>query len=130
MTSKPPVIAEMKLYQATPNGPKLHRIAVRAPERDPAPNGNYRCSVFISGDGWKHIYGIDSFQSLHLAMRYIRIQASSWIDAQRQLYFDRQLKHKFDIAQLLLDDFSKWESRATLGDKLEQSLNGSSIRKK
>ena len=103
------IIAETKLWRKDGARARLLRIAIRAPEKDPkAPFGTFRCRVFISGDGWRWIYGGDSFQALDLTYEYIQTNAARWVEKKLALYHDRQLSERYDIRALLLHDYERF----------------------
>jgi len=104
-------IAETKLYEMHSGRVRRFRISVYAPERDPLPNGDFRCRLFVTGLRARYAFGIDTFQALNLAFALLRIEAKAMLGRRQRLYFDHQLKQQFDIKLHLLGDHSAYLKR-------------------
>ncbi len=114
------VIAETKLYEKHSGRVRRFRIAVYAPERDPLPNGDFRCRLFVTGRRPRYAFGIDTFQALNLAFASLRIEARDMLARKQRLYFDHKLEHPFDVRLHLLGDHSVY-----LKYRANKSLTGS-----
>jgi len=103
------IIAQTILYRKQRGIARRIRIAIAAPEREPLRGREIRCRVSITGEKARYAFGSDSFQALNLAFVYIRSVASAWLRRRQVLYFDRQLKYRYDVQFLILNDASFYE---------------------
>ena len=103
------IIAETILYRKQRGAAQRIRIVINRPEQDPAPDGDVRCRVAITGEKPRYLYGVDSFQALNMAFVYLRTVAEGWMKRRQDWYFDRQLKYPYDIDVLILNDLSRFE---------------------
>ena len=101
------VIATWDLY-ASRNSED--RIAIEAsvylPELDPrSSNDNYRTKIEITGIlGPKYVCGVNSMQSLVLAMRLLRFHVEMASEANWKFYFDSESTDQFDLADAILPE--------------------------
>jgi|SRR5580698_1513336 hypothetical protein len=80
------------------------------PERDPLPGGNYRCPVTIRGLGKKrHVFGVDSLQSLMLAMFLINTEVNILCRQGYRFYMSKSGKNELDIRLAWQVDSKKLE---------------------
>ncbi len=72
-------IAQSHIWYGKDNGERRRiTVMICEPEKDPLPGGDYRCPVTFRGLGRKkYVYGVDSLQSLMLAVVFVNIGIDS-----------------------------------------------------
>jgi hypothetical protein len=104
-------IAQSKLWFKKGRGDRRSIIfIIGKPERDPLPGGDYRCLVTIRGLGRKrYVFGVDSLQSLMLAMFYVNAEVNVLCRQGYRFYMSKSGRNELDIRLAWQTDSKKLE---------------------
>lgn len=103
------IVAETTLYRKQGDKARRFRIAIHRPERDPRHTFDFRCRIDLTGEKPRFSHGIDTFQALNLAFVCLRGAVADLVKRRCAFYFDRQLKHRYDVQTLIFNDMSFYE---------------------
>ena len=96
------------------------RIRVARPEADG--QGDFQCAVELKGlEHRRKIYGVDSFQALMLALRFLETRISALLEDGWKFYFRRDDDEPLDARLIWLGDATKYEAAALSNQRVERT---------
>lgn len=106
------LVAESVVF-ASRSSQRRRKIRIRVTRPQPDPKGDFHCTVELRGlEPSRKIYGVDSFQALVLALRFLMGRISVLLDHGWCFYFGRDDDKPLDVHLIWLGNGRKYETVA------------------
>jgi predicted transcriptional regulator len=107
------IIAESNLFKFIDNEWEPFNIKMHKPEPDEVFENTHCCTIEIGNDEKRNIHGIDSLQTIILAVGYLGNRMKQLKENGLELYHNKRLDHKVDIDVFLRNDLSFYRNMKT-----------------
>jgi hypothetical protein len=98
------------------------RVRIRVARPEPDPRGDFQCTVELKGlERRSKIYGVDSFQALVLALRFLETRVSTLLEEGWRFFFREDDHEPLDARLIWLGDATKYEAVALSNERVERT---------
>jgi hypothetical protein len=108
------IIAQSNQFTYENNEWNEYPIRLYLPEKDNLLDNTYFCIIEIGNEGLKKIFGVDSLQTIILAVRHLQNRMKILKDNGLHLYFYKDLNTEIDIDLVLRNDLSFYWNNGVL----------------